>query len=1355
MKKFLLLIAASVGMMANAAAPVFYTIDTRSDVGEIRNVNGDVLNAANYNWFAKWTSTTDASGITVQIAQTMTTGSRLRRADVNKNGIGLGAISTATSEYTLTIPSGLENYYVSGYSYKALAPVEGLQLDGKDVSTTIPTSVTVTGLHDSDFSLTFTTLGSSTSWSRIDLYDFTLILTPKGSLTYEVNADMSLGGKYLNSAGNTIANTLWFANWTSPVDADGISVNVKQNINTTSLNRLRAPDADWRGFAVFAIDNATYSFTLSLPSGESDYYVCGYTYKVKPVPTDPIIFNGEVLPVEGKTVRVDNLPQTASPFTLDFTTEYQTKGSGSKSGRIDLTDFYLFLSPRQGYESDFSFESGMPWQWSVTGADVAFNNDHATKGSNSMMLVIGKGQKAVLDADLEEFTPTSAQAISFDIYATKASNAPVSVEILDAAGNVALSASATLNLKGWQTFHRAYTADFGAASATNLGKLRLSIDNSTADELKVYVDNVNFRAKVGTVPSNTNSDATYTAMPLMAPDADQIKTLGCELLKLYTFEADVDLATPTVDELAGLAKVNSAVGFALDAAPTEADLQTARSFATALGVTRLADGTLKSRAIVSAADGYTAAKEQQVVKYLSWLGASDSADDQALFNDFLAAMMDQNVMYRFPRMRSNTYAPIRLIPRVLIAAAQKCADSHVAQRTIEAARWVAESGWAFAPQSYFASKDFSSDILYLFPNYWLGTAANDAYTPEAVRQLKGVSNLLGKIVVPNDGGYDMVKPDGSCYHHGYHYNNYMYAFKTWIATAKHLAGTPFAISGQALDDCKRAVLAMYAMSNRSDDGKNYFANSLSGRHPFTSGMVNQISPSDLATLVELSGNDPDLAAAYNYYTMSDKYNAAAHDFTGFYQFNFSPIGVYRTDNWTVTMRCPTTRCIGAEIYSSSNRFGRYMSSGSMEILYNGAPANSGLPSEAKGYDWRIVPGATTVHHSSWSDLTPKGNTSQRFDQFSDSDFAGALSMGKCGMFACDFKQNDYYYNAQCFTPTGLSFRKSVMAVDGMLVCVGSAISAPQATDIVASNLFQELGDDLGAVLVNGAALNNGDADLTADCSTSDSWVLSPLGTGYYIPAGNAATLNVKYGIQQGPNETGSDIASPATAIAARAYLNHGKGAVNQAYTYVAVPGATAEQMASMADNFADNFEMLSTQGQVHGIHYVPADITALAFFEATDTGCGIVKSVGSGMVVMYRKNADGSVDVHVCVPNLNPVKEGSYVEQWATRPIDTHITFEGSWKIPATPTVKAIATKARTADAHSTIALTMSQGETTNFTLTADPDVSIDQVEGDNMTGSAEAVYTLQGIRVDSAAALAPGIYIVKTGQCVKKIRIN
>lgn len=51
--------------------------------------------------------------------------------------------------------------------------------------------------------------------------------------------------------------------------------------------------------------------------------------------------------------------------------------------------------------------------------------------------------------------------------------------------------------------------------------------------------------------------------------------------------------------------------------------------------------------------------------------------------------------------------------------------------------------------------------------------------------------------------------------------------------------------------------------------------------------------------------------------------------TGFWQFNYSPAGIYRMDGWVATIRGINSLFWGSQIYPVQNRYGRYLSYGSV------------------------------------------------------------------------------------------------------------------------------------------------------------------------------------------------------------------------------------------------------------------------------------------------------------------------------------------------------------------------------------------------------------------------------------------
>lgn len=910
----------------------------------------------------------------------------------------------------------------------------------------------------------------------------------------------------------------------------------------------------------------------------------------------------------------------------------------------------------------FAFEDAtVPAEWVAEQGKLTVNTEHYTEGKQSLAWEVAAGEKATMLVSFTSFK-TGSYAALFDLYSYAATNSALTVEFLNGDKEVQHTANVTMNFSGWREFNRVYGKDFKSKLAKTLAYVRFTLDNTEQKATQTLLfDDVKWKA---------STDNKRQAQDLMVKDVKEIEEGHKTLLMLYAYEPDIELTEPTAAERDDIAAIKALYPYSPQGTSSPRDLLTFRNKIKALNIIRYADGTVQGNPIISSASDISMDGMNQLLLLLNGIAASTKEDDGKLFADLFDLVIDQGVMYRYDRLPSNNYTVVRDYPKLLLNLLPKCTEKQTVE-LLKMVRWVSEAGWAYADQAYL-STELSSDVIYNYLSHFFSYAVYQPDVQVAVRELKSMSRFLERVLAPVPGGYDTVKPDGLGFHHGTHYNNYMYAYNGWMDAAYNLKGTSFRVSKTACEYIKKAVLTCYQMANRSNTGFNYYANSLSGRHPLDGGHIVQFSKAYFEKLIEVStdvlgSQDSELASAYNYFLMSDKYDAPQADYAGFYQFNYSPIGVYRHADWVVTMRSPTTRMWGAEIYSKTSRFSRYQSHGTMEVLYNGALNNSGLPTGPVGYDWNVAPGGTTVHYTSWKEMMPKGSLTQRFDQFTKTkNFAGALSFGDCGMFACDFDQVDTW-GGQCFTPTNLVFKKSVYAFDGMLIDLGSGISSSGSyadNRITATNLFQEVGSDMGALTVNGGTMVSGDAE--KNLATGESrWFVTPKGTGYYVPQGNDAVV-VKYGEQEGPNEDGSDVDNPAKAIATKAYINHGVKPSDKNYMFVMVPKTTPDAMKSLVAEIGSDggkcFSILSQTDKFHALTYKPKNITAYAFFEAVDdTKLPGVKSVGSEMLLMYQPNDNGSIHLAVCNPNLRPQSISTSLGDWLPGETVTSITLEGEW----------------------------------------------------------------------------------------------
>lgn len=556
------------------------------------------------------------------------------------------------------------------------------------------------------------------------------------------------------------------------------------------------------------------------------------------------------------------------------------------------------------------------------------------------------------------------------------------------------------------------------------------------------------------------------------------------------------------------------------------------------------------------------------------------------------------------------------------------------------------------------------------------------------QHLKACSRFLNRFVEITDGDTDGQKIDGTYFHHATHYPNYLYCFRSWHNLIYRFKGTPFRVSKAAFEGGKRHDMCMLLLATKPATEGSYLANSLAGRNPYDKGGPNnQVSQQDFQYLLEVGKDindvyDEDLAQAYNYFYdfTSSSYSNNVGKLDGFYQFNYSPTGVLRKRNWVATMRAPTTKFWGSEQYAvntGANRFGRYQSHGTLEIMYKGSRQVSGVPStnNGAGWDWNVVPGTTTVHYTKWLDMMPgrteaiKIKREQRFDQKNKKDFSGALAMGNTGIYATDFVQGDDW-GSQVYAPTDLRFKKSYFAFDSIIIALGSNISSNGSvpnTGNTATNLFQNViySGISGNFIHNGNTISATQNAQTA--AGSSNWFVTPAGTGYYVPSKHRVT--VVYGTQKSPNQNGDNYDNESlmgTLTAAKAYIDHGKTPTNENYEFVVIPGVTSIQMTPLKtklDNATNPiYSIIQQDSFAHILRHNGLKQTGYVVFKPLQNLTqGLVKSVDATSLIYVKETDKDTIQVALCSPDLN-IKVPS-VYGFTSEDKTIKVTLKGGWNL--------------------------------------------------------------------------------------------
>ena len=521
--------------------------------------------------------------------------------------------------------------------------------------------------------------------------------------------------------------------------------------------------------------------------------------------------------------------------------------------------------------------------------------------------------------------------------------------------------------------------------------------------------------------------------------------------------------------------------------------------------------------------------------------------------------------------------------------------------------------------------------------------------PDANRQeqaLNGLSRWLSSSLRYTPGTIGGIKVDGTTFHHGGFYPGYTTGVLATIGQfIAFTNGTDFELTEEARQHIKSAFIAMRNYCNFYEWGIG-----ISGRHPFGGKMGSEDIEAfaNIALSGDLSGRgdafDHGLAADYlRLIRNGDTPNARffkkegiqpAQAPQGFFVYNYGSAGIFRRADWMVTLKGYTTDVWGAEIYAKDNRYGRYQSYGSVQIMGKGNPvsrAGSGFVQE--GWDWNRLPGTTTIHLPfELLDSPLKGTTMVR----SEENFSGSSSLGGMnGMFAMKLMERDY----DNFTSDFVA-RKSVFCFDNRMICLGTGITNSNADYPTETTLFQ--------TKFNGK-------EPKAD--NDDYWLHDGYDNYYHVVDG---TVRSQVADQESRHEKTRE---KTAGKFSSAWIEHGKAPKDRTYEYMVLIQPSAAELDELQKTPA--YEVLQRDQMAHVVYDKKTGITGYAAFEAYQpVNDQFIVSIPAETMVMYGKESDNRIRLSVCDPNLN-LAEKTYTTKEPSRPISKKIVVKGIWMLPS------------------------------------------------------------------------------------------
>ncbi|MBV7441659.1 hypothetical protein KRX57_09520 [Weeksellaceae bacterium TAE3-ERU29] len=550
------------------------------------------------------------------------------------------------------------------------------------------------------------------------------------------------------------------------------------------------------------------------------------------------------------------------------------------------------------------------------------------------------------------------------------------------------------------------------------------------------------------------------------------------------------------------------------------------------------------------------------------------------------------------------------------------------------------------------------------------TVALMADTPEEqYRNLKALSRWVSGTLDFTPGTIGGIKADGTVFHHGGHYPAYGVPGLTAIGQyLKCVNGTPFNISEQAKENYKFALHSLYTQINTVDWGM-----AVSGRHPL-SAKYNYVGRKGITAFayaaLAFKPVDKELASEYLRLIEGSKQYTEEKDLVskfeklgikkaespqGFYVYNYASQGIYRYNDIMVSIKGFNRNIWGSEMYSKDNRFGRYQSYGSIQIIGTVDTEKGIITEEASrykedGWDWSHNPGTTAIELPLDKLESPlKGSDMLR----QPNDFSGAsnLENGKYGMFTMKLGEDD----KPNFTPSFNAY-KSVFCFGNKVINIGSDISNENKEYPTLTTLFQQyLVAQDEPIVFNDKSIT--EFPYKEETTTTGTTILKDItGYHYYIP--NNQNLTIEKIAQKSidnrkQKSTEGDFAT--------AYLSQGVAPKNATYEYMILLDASKDQLNQLSRGNT-GYRIIKQDNVAHIVEDTDTKVRGYSIFnDYTSTTDDYILKADKETIIMLQPKGN-TISISVCSPDLN-IKEYTYTTSKESEPITKKIVIKGKYKI--------------------------------------------------------------------------------------------
>lgn len=566
------------------------------------------------------------------------------------------------------------------------------------------------------------------------------------------------------------------------------------------------------------------------------------------------------------------------------------------------------------------------------------------------------------------------------------------------------------------------------------------------------------------------------------------------------------------------------------------------------------------------------------------------------------------------------------------------------------------SGLQEARMPYEQTRDGILDAWHTLHNAKVISAMLQPTDAERYAAMKALGKWTSGSLSYTDGTLGGIKVDGTSFHHGGHYPGYSVgAFAVLGDYCFFTKDTDFQIDELARKVFKHTLMTLLDYTNLRDWGIG-----VCGRHPFNGDIPERdvTAYARLAMLGDLTGSgmavDPDLAGAYLYLQGKDKDlqselkkagAKAKGPAAGFRVYNYGAFGVHRRGDWMLTVKGYNSDVWSSEIYAADNRFGRYLSHGSAQLIGIGGAEESGYTQE--GWDWNRYPGVTSIHLPfELLDSPLKGTLMER----NDSRFPGVSSLeGMNGCLAFTYVEKD----RERFC-AGATATKSVFCFDNRIVHIGTGITNNSSCPTETTLYQLKLKEKTEVVDINDVFAET--FPFSYRHSKDGQTLLTDTKGNIYILK-NGYGLVVEKKAQTSPSDTKKKTGNGNFVTA---YLDHGVSPNEASYEYMMVVGATSKEESRYVKKLP--YTVLQADNSAHVVKDDVTGITAYISYKGYASSGTLASEIPAEIIVMERTKEDGSVVMSICTPDLGITQKG-YTTTQPSQPLVKEIKLNGKWTL--------------------------------------------------------------------------------------------